>query len=198
MINKLLGLAMITSQLANPSYGNDLKLLEMEADAFAHKVWSKAPIAQHEIKTSLNFLKDSEKVKEKYRDPISFKTFYKHVMKQAGEEQENLLSFAKKCKTLYENEENEKSKTAIYILLEQVTRKYSQYLQIAAASSRNRNMRTKKDDRVSEEELIRVFKNADKTISLNGEENSYSAQSAQPDIFSFFSKRMNTKDTQAF
>ncbi|MBY0501690.1 MAG: hypothetical protein K2P93_06795 [Alphaproteobacteria bacterium] len=118
---KILGMFIMISHITSSSYAINFKRLEMEADTYHHRILSGVASDEKMIRKSLCFLSDKDAYDEKYKQPATFNQFYENTMDRVKHHSFSL--FSQTCKKMFEEEENEKNKAAIYLLLEKVSEK---------------------------------------------------------------------------
>lgn len=146
MIKKILSATVITFQLSSLSFAayND-RLLDLTSDSLNTKISAGVLITAPLIQEKLGFLYTLEGVEEKYKQSEDFNRFYAEVivMKDVTPD---FIQFAQNCHSLYETlEPGSKEQTAIYLLLEKVSKKY---LKTRESLRRHRAFIESTDDRV--------------------------------------------------
>jgi hypothetical protein len=161
MLKKLLGVLIVTSQIATTAYGSNDKLLELEADAYTSKIWSGVPVSKDSIKESLSFLYDKEMVDEKYSNPIKIELLEK-------ENQDlQFINFSKNCQSIYEEGEDI-TKISVNMLFQRVSEKYLKDLhkfdRLKAFKEKEKQIQSESMFNIGN--MLDIFANADKGINI--------------------------------
>lgn len=141
MMKTILRILVLSSTLSTATYGYNAKLLDLDADAFAHQLYSGVSIKKDEITKALGFLNEGDTVDEKYSQKNQL-TFYEKIKGQLQDDK--FTKFAEMCKGVYDENDAEHKKIAVLMLLEDVAEKYGEFLkklararQIAAEQPKN-------------------------------------------------------------
>lgn len=163
MLKKIGGVILMTSQLTTAAYGGkNHMLLDLEATAYHSKIWSNIPSSKSTIKQSFGFLYSLEDVDAKYTKPSSFQGFYGEI--ESNIRDPKLTCFAQVCKEIYEESDNDTARVAIYMLLEEVTKKYQRDLKQLARLEAFKSQQSEKSPH-NTEAILSEFLNADKNLS---------------------------------
>ena len=122
---KFLGTMIVALQLTTSAYGINHKRLELEADIYQHRIWSKTPSDEEMVRKSLSFMSKEDSFDSRYTQSESFLKFYKKVNGEI--KHEGFLSFSDTCKKIFETSDD-LHKAAVYMLLERVTERTSDNL----------------------------------------------------------------------
>lgn len=167
MIKKLVWMAIMASYVMSVGYCCDMKLLRIESDSCLSKISAGFVVPKEIIRKKLSFLPEAavSKVDKKYtQDNLS--DFYQETLKGKKEDQK-LHQFAQSCKELFDAENtNTRIRIAVLMLLEKVSEKYLQTLDLVARSEAFK----KKEQQFQVQEpsdflqRIKLLLNADKEI----------------------------------
>ena len=122
---KLLGIMIMTLHLTTSAYGINHKRLELEADTYQHRIWSRTPSDETMVRGSLSFLSKEDSIDPRYTQTESFLKFYKEANDEINDER--FLVFSDTCKKIFEESDN-LHKAAIYMLLEKIREKSLHHL----------------------------------------------------------------------
>ncbi|MBP6951015.1 MAG: hypothetical protein KBD36_00505 [Alphaproteobacteria bacterium] len=165
MLKKLGGVILMTSQLTTVAYGDkNHKLLDLEVSAYHSKIWSNIPSSKSTIKQSFGFLSSLEDVNAKYTKPSSFQDFYGEIKSNIRDPK--LTRFAQVCKEIYEESIDDTAKVAVYMHLEEVTKKYQRDLRQLAKLEAFKSHQPEENPQ-NTEAIMNEFLNADKSISTH-------------------------------
>ncbi len=128
MIGKILMTVLMISQFVTPSHSSNIKLLDIEVDRWASRVWEGRFIREDDIKNSITFLYSLEGIDDKYLNPTSFNSYYEKAVSEIQNTDQvtggYFPKFASLCKKLYEETPDTQSKVGFYMLFEGVTKKH--------------------------------------------------------------------------
>lgn len=154
MHKKLFGLLFITSKLIYPAIGCDYKFLDAEADTYDNIIWSHEKLPDlEEIKKSLFFVREGAKFKFDYGKAENFLSFYEEARQTITNPK--FLTFAQRCKEIYETAADESLKIASYMLLAQVKEKSLKYIKLS--KKRNKLKESRAHPALSPEEVESVI-----------------------------------------
>lgn len=163
MKKKLLGLGalIMACQLTTAAYGVKKKILEFEADGISSNIWSGIPISEKKIRESLRFLDNSDSIESITTHNNAFNSFYETITNRVKDKK--FIKFAEDCRKIYE-ESDSTTKTAIYLLLERITEKYSKDLTRADLFKSVDNEKTSNEE--VNKSIFNAFINADKDMTI--------------------------------
>lgn len=163
---KFLGVLIMASQLTTSAYGINHKRLEFEADTYEHRIWTGVPSKEKMIKESLSFIGDEDKFEQKYIQTASFLKFYKEVNNEINDE--IFLNFSGTCKKIFEESDNDRSKAAVYMLLEKVREKSLKYLSSLEKLEKFKRRHAEKFKATDVNGSLDYFLNIDKMGTVKG------------------------------
>ena len=117
---KFLGIMTMALQLTTSAYGINYKRLELEADIYQHRIWSRTPSNEEMVRESLSFVSKEDSFDPRYIQSDSFLKFYKEANDEI--KHEGFLSFSDTCKKIFDTSDD-LHKAAVYILLEKIREK---------------------------------------------------------------------------
>lgn len=122
---KFLGAMIMALQLTTSAYGINHKRLELEADTYQHRIWSRVPSDETMVRGSLSFVSKEDSFDPRYTQSESFLKFYKEANDEIKDE--GFLGFSDTCKKIFETSDD-LHKAAVYILLEKIREKSLHHL----------------------------------------------------------------------
>lgn len=122
---KFLGSMIMVLQLTTSAYGINYKRLELEADTYQHRIWSRVPSDETMVRGSLSFLNKEDPIDPRYTQTKSFLKFYKEANDEIKDQ--DFLGFTVTCKKIFEESDN-LHKAAVYMLLEKIKEKSLNHL----------------------------------------------------------------------
>lgn len=122
---KFLGAMIMALQLTTSAYGINHKRLELEADTYQHRIWSRVPSDETMVRGSLSFVSKEDSFDPRYTQAESFLKFYKEANDEIKDE--GFLGFSDTCKKIFETSDD-LHKAAVYILLEKIREKSLHHL----------------------------------------------------------------------
>lgn len=160
MWKKILGVLIITQTAAMSCRYN---ILNLEVENYSNKIWIGQKISKKMIAEGLNFVDDVKTVDEHFRKN-SFSEYCEKIRNTY--ENENLKKFINKSETLYQKDEKEERKIALFMLVENVTEKFSQAFK---RLERKKELEKKSQKKIGNktEELFNIFINSDKNLKIN-------------------------------
>ncbi len=165
MLIKLLGILTLISQLNNSAYSSNMKLLDMEAETYKNKLWSKILISEEDIKNSLFFIYDPKAVDKKYSIKSEFDQLYQREINDVKEE--NFLKFANICNEIYEQNDTN-IKKSVHMLFERVSKKYNKdYKMLQKLKNFGDKNRSNGKLKLDNSKIFEMYLNADKNIHVN-------------------------------
>ena len=164
MTIKFLGVILMTSQLTTLAYGVNYKRLDFEADTYQHRIWSRVPSDDKMVKSSLSFLSDEDKFDEKYTDFNEFIHSYNEANKEI--ENENFSQFSGTCKKIFEENNSDRNKAAVYMLLEKVREKSLKHLKSLKKLEKFKKQETNKLKQDYINKSLKYFLNVDKSDKI--------------------------------
>jgi hypothetical protein len=163
MIIRLLGVAIMVSQLSSAAYATNTKLLDREADTYSSKIWSGISISESQLKQNFSFLYNPEQVDKKYGNKSFFNEELQSVKNTLKDDKFN--NFCQTCMEVFKKGDKG-TQIGIHMLFEKVAEKYSLELK-RLGILRNRNKENTDNNPHSPNNILNVFSNADKGINVH-------------------------------
>lgn len=108
-----------------PLYATDEKILNLEAEAFHSKMLAEVRITEPMILEGLHFIRDEEKINNRYKDPQKFSSLVQEI-KNRDKNIHELKEFALTCQKIYEAQDDKR--ISLHVLLEKVKDIYFSHL----------------------------------------------------------------------
>lgn len=122
---KFLGAMVMALQLTTSAYGINYKRLELEADTYQHRIWSRVPSDETMVRRSLSFVTKEDTIDPKYTRSESFLDFCREANDEIKDE--GFLGFSNTCKNIFESSDD-LHRAAVYMLLEKIREKSLHHL----------------------------------------------------------------------
>ena len=160
MLSKIFGVLIIASGFMGPIFGCDFSKLDAAAETLSGKIFNSKPMSEGDIKKSLRFVRDENKVDPMYTQAEKFQELWNAKTKEI--QNISFSSFAGLCEQIYK-EGSFKEKSAVHMLFQEVSSKTQAYLRQQQSRQEEPGLPSGVDIRRAAEEFL----NIDKVVPQN-------------------------------